>query len=63
MAMRMKEKILSIWLVMFATLGFVISHFWAGMIYLFGRAVALNLVGLKGLTKMAAIICGVNFLP
>ena len=61
--MRMKEKILSILLVMFTTFSFVISHFWASTIYLFGRAVALNLVGLKGLTKMAAAICGVNFLP
>lgn len=61
--MRMKEKILSVWLVMFAAFGFVISHFWASSIYLFGRAVALNLVGLKGLAKMAAAICGASILP
>ena len=61
--MSMKERILTTWLVTLATLSFVISHFWASTIYLFGRAVALNLVGLKGLAKMTAAICGVNFLP
>jgi hypothetical protein len=63
MAMSMKEKILTVWVVMFASLSFVINHFWASTIFLYGRAVALNLVGLKGLTKLAAAICGVHLLP
>ena len=61
--MGMKEKILSIWLVMVVTVSFVISHFWASTIYALGRAVALNLVSLPGLAKFAAGISGVHLLP
>ncbi len=62
MAMGMKEKILSIWLVMVVTVSFVISHFWASTIYALGRAVALSVVALPGLAKLVARICGVQFL-
>jgi len=63
MAMGMKEKILSIWLVMVVTVSFVINHFWASTISALGRAVALSVVALPGLAKLVARICGVHFLP
>jgi len=62
MAMGIKERVLSIWLVMVVTVSFVISHFWASTIYALGRAVASNLVSLPGLAKLVARICGVHFL-
>jgi hypothetical protein len=62
MAMGMKEKILSIWLVMAVTVSFLINHFWASAVYAIGWAVALSLVALPGLAKLAAGICGVHFL-
>ena len=60
--MGMKEKILSIWLVMVVTVSFVISHFWASTIYALGRALASSLISLPGLAKLVAKICGVHFL-
>jgi hypothetical protein len=62
MAMGMKEKILSIWMVMMVTVSLLISHFWGSTVYAIGRAVALSLVSLPGLAKLAAGICGVQFL-
>jgi len=62
MAMGMKEKILSIWLVMVVTVSFVINHFWASTICALGRAVALSVVALPSLAKLVARICGVHFL-
>jgi hypothetical protein len=62
MAMGMKEKILSIWMVMMVTVSLLINHFWASAVYAIGRAVTLSLVSLPGLVKLAAGICGVHFL-
>jgi hypothetical protein len=62
MGMGMKEKILGIWLVMVVTVSFLINHFWASTVYAIARAVALSLVSLPGLAKLAAGICGVHFL-
>ena len=62
MAMGTKEKILSIWLVMVLTVSFLINHFWGSTVYTIARAVALSLVSLPGLAKLAAGICGAHFL-
>jgi hypothetical protein len=63
MAMSMKERISSVLLVIPLTLSFGINHFWASTVYFVGRTVGLNIVALKGLTKVVAEICGVTFLP
>jgi hypothetical protein len=62
MAMGMKEKILSIWMVMVVTVSLLLSHFWGSTVYAVARAVALSLVSLSGLAKFAAGICGFHFL-
>jgi threonine/homoserine/homoserine lactone efflux protein len=62
MAVGMKEKILSIWLVIVVTVSLVINHFWASTVYVLGGAVASSLVALPGLAKLVARICGVHFL-
>jgi hypothetical protein len=62
MAMSMKEKLLFVWLLAVVAFSFVIRHFWASAVYPIGRAVALNLVSLPGLVKLAAGICGIGFL-
>ena len=63
MAMSMKEKLLFVWLLVVVAFSFVFHYFWASAVYALGRAVALNLVSLPGLAKLAAGICGVGFLP
>jgi hypothetical protein len=63
MAMSMKEKLLFAWLLVVVAFSFIFRHFWASAVYALGRAVALDLVSLPGLAKLAAGICGVSFLP
>jgi hypothetical protein len=63
MAMSMNEKILFMWLLVMVVFGFVFRHFWAITVYALSRAVALNLVFLAALAKLAAGIFGVQLLP
>jgi hypothetical protein len=63
MAMSMKEKFFFLWLLVGMAFSFVFRHFWTSAIYVFGRAVALNLVSLPSLAKFAVAICGVHLLP
>jgi len=63
MAMSMNEKILFTWLLVVVIFGFVFRHFWAITVYALGRAVALNLVFLVALAKLAAGMIGVQLLP
>jgi len=63
MAMTMKEKLLFVWLLVVVAFSFVFRHFWASAVYALGRAVALNLVSLPGLAKLAAGICGGGSCP
>jgi hypothetical protein len=63
MAMSMKEKVLVVWLLVVVASSFVFHHFWATTVYALGRAVALNLMSLPGLAKLAAGILGVQLLP
>jgi len=62
MAMGMREKILSIFLVTVVTMSFVINHFWASSVYALARTVALSLVSLSSIAKLVARICGAHFL-
>jgi hypothetical protein len=62
MAMSMKEILLFVWLLVVVAFSFVFRHFWTSAVYAIGRAVALSLVSLPGLAKLAAGICGVRFL-
>ncbi len=61
--MSMKEILLIVWLLVVVASGFVFRHFWTCAVYVLGRAVALNLISLPGVAKIAAAICGVHFLP
>jgi hypothetical protein len=63
MAMSMKEKIFFLWFLVAVLFSFLLRHFWASTIDVFGRAVALNLVSLPSLAKFAVVICGVQLLP
>ena len=61
--MSMKEKLLFVWLLVVVACGLVFRHFWASTVYALGRVVALNLVSLPGLAKLAVGIFGVHLLP
>jgi hypothetical protein len=63
MAMNTKEKFFFLWFLVAVVSSFVFRHFWAGTIDVLGRAVALNLVSLPGLAKLAVVVCGVHLLP
>jgi len=62
MAMSTKEKVLIFWLLVVMAASFVFHHFWACTVYALGRAVALNLVFLPGMAKLAAVIGSACFL-
>ena len=53
--MNRKEKLLFVWLLVVVAVSFIFHHFWACTVYALGRAVALNLVLLPGLAKLAAV--------
>ena len=59
--MSTKEKILFLWILVVA-FGLVFHHFWASTVYALGRAVALTLISLLGLAKVAAEMHGVHLL-
>ena len=61
--MSMKEKVLFVWLLVVVACSFVFHHFWANTVYALGRVVALNLISLPGLAKLAVGILGVHLLP
>ena len=62
MAMSTKEKILFLWILVVMAFGLVYHHFWASAVYALGRAVALTLISLLGLAKVAAGMHGVHLL-
>jgi hypothetical protein len=62
MAMSSKEKLLFVWLLVVVAVSLVFHHFWACTVYALGRAVALNLVFLPGMAKLAAAIGSACFL-
>jgi hypothetical protein len=62
MAMSTKEKVLIVWLLVVVAVSFVFHQFWVCTVYALGRAVALNLVFLPGLAKLAAGIVGAHLL-
>ena len=62
MAMSTKEKILFLWILVVVAFGLVFHHFWASKVYTLGRAVALTLIPLLDLAKIAAGLYGVHLL-
>jgi hypothetical protein len=60
--MSTKEKLLFLWILVVVAFSLVFHHFWATTIYALGRAVALTLIPLLGLAKIAAGIYGVHLL-
>jgi len=62
MAVNTKEKVLIVWLLVAVAISFVFHHFWVCTVYALGRAVALNLVFLPGMAKLAAVIGSACFL-
>jgi len=62
MAMSTKEKLVFVWILVVVAFGFVFHHFWASAVYALGRAVALTLISLLGLAKLAAGMYGVHLL-
>jgi hypothetical protein len=62
MAMSTKEKIFFLWIPVVVAFGILFHHFWVTTIYALGRAVALTLISLLGLAKIAAGMYGVHLL-
>ena len=60
--MNTKEKILFLWILVVVAFGLVFHHFWASTVYALGRAVALTLISLAGLARLAAEMHGVHLL-
>jgi hypothetical protein len=63
MAMSMNEKLLFLWILLVVAFGLVFRHFWATAADELGRVLALNLICLPGLAKLAAGIFGLQLLP
>ena len=61
MAMTMKEILLIVWILALVALAFFFRHFWSCAVYLMQKAVALSFIPLPSLVKLAAVICGVQF--
>jgi len=62
MAMSTKEKLLFLWILVVVAFGLAFHHFWGSTVYALGRAVALTLISLLGLAKIAAGMHGVHLL-
>jgi hypothetical protein len=62
MAMSRKEELLFVWLLVVVAVSFVFHHFWACTMSALGKAVALNLVLLPGLVKLATGIWAAHLL-
>jgi hypothetical protein len=60
--MSTKEKILFLWILVVVAFSLVFHHFWVATVYALGRAVALTLISLLGLAKLAAGMYGVHLL-
>ena len=60
--MNTKEKILFLWILVVVAFGLVFHHFGASTVYALGRAVALTLISLMGLARLAAGMHGVHLL-
>ncbi len=61
--MSTKEKIFFLWIpVVVVAFGILFHHLWVTTIYALGRAVALTLISLLGLAKIAAGMYGVHLL-
>ena len=60
--MSTKERILFLWILVVVAFGLVFHHFWASTVYALGRAVALTLISLVGLARLAAGIHGMHLL-
>jgi hypothetical protein len=61
MAMSINEKLLFIWLLVVVGFGFVFRHFWLSTVYALSKVVALNLVFVAALAKLAAGLFGAHF--
>ena len=60
--MSMKEKLLFLWLLAVVVFSLVFHHFWSIAIEVFGKVIAMNLITLPALAKVAAGIFGAFFL-
>ncbi len=63
MAMSKKVKLLIVGVLMVVTLSLVFHNSWIWVVYVLVRDVALNLVSLPGVAKIAGGTCNVHFLP
>jgi hypothetical protein len=61
MAMSMNERLFFVWLVVVVMFGFVFRHFWLSTVYALSKVVALNLVFMAALAKLAAGLFGAHF--
>jgi len=61
--MSTKEKLLFLWILVVVAFSLVFHHFWASTVYALGRAVAVTLISLLGLAKIAVGMYGVHLLP
>ena len=61
--MSMREKLLIVWILVVTVFRLVFRHFWANTVYALGKVVALSLVSLPGLAKLASEIWSVHLMP
>jgi len=61
--MTMNEKLLVVWILAMVAFSFLFRHFWSCAVYVIEKIVALSLVSLLCVAKVAVAICGVCFLP
>ena len=61
--MNVKERLLTVWILVVVAFGFLFHHFLSWTVWAFQKAVAFSLIPLPGLAKFAAGICCLSLLP
>jgi hypothetical protein len=62
MAMKTKEKLLLVWILVVVAIGILFSHFCGGAVHALEHFVACSFVSVQGLAKLSAGLSGVHFL-
>jgi hypothetical protein len=63
MAMKTKEKLLFVWILVVLAIGILFSHFCGGAVHVLEHFVACSFVSLPGLAKFSAAAFDIHFLP
>jgi hypothetical protein len=63
MAMKTKEKLFLVWILVVVAIGILVSHFYGGAVHALEHLVACRFVSPEHLAKISAGISGIGVLP